>query len=292
MSAERAGLASYRKTLLRVLAKLASRSYASEPKMSDQVLCNIQDGIATITLHRPGNGNAIDLALGKAFAAAVDRVAANKSVRALLLRGSGDAFCVGGDIAEMQQTNDLAGFFASAIATLHAAVHKLAALPVPVVTAINGAVAGGGIGLALCGDIALASESMKLRGGYSAIGLTPDLGASWYLTRRAGPARAKSILFLNKPLSAHQCLDIGLVDAVFPDEKLAAEAQALVQRLAGSATLSLQRIKKLVDGVAARSLQEHLNLELSYMIASASTKDARAGIRAFMEKREPGFQGA
>lgn len=259
--------------------------------MSNHVLLNIQDGVATITLHRPDNGNAIDLALGKALVAAVERVAADSSVRALLLTGCGKAFCVGGDIAEMLQKEDLQAYLGPAVANLHTAVAQLADLPIPIVTAINGAVGGGGIGLALCGDIVLASESMKLRGGYSAIGLTPDLGASWYLARRAGPARARNILFLNRPLGAPDCLASGLVDEVLPDSALAAKASALVRRLAAGATLSLGRIKDLVDGVDKRSFREHLALEARYMVASAGTEDAREGVRAFMEKREPRFRG-
>jgi 2-(1,2-epoxy-1,2-dihydrophenyl)acetyl-CoA isomerase len=265
--------------------------HANGVNVADEVLCTIEDNIATIMLHRPDNGNAIDLALGKALAAVINRVAADSSVRALLISGTGKAFCVGGDIAEMLQVASLPEFLEPALAVLHAAVHKLGELPVPVVTAINGPVGGGGIGLALCGDFVLASESMKLRGGYSAIGLTPDLGASWYLARRAGPARAKQILFLNKTVSARECLDLGLVDAVYPQQDLEREAQALVRRLAASATLSLKRIKHLVDGAATRSFQQHLDLEARTMVASAGSEDAHEGIRAFIEKREPEFRG-
>jgi 2-(1,2-epoxy-1,2-dihydrophenyl)acetyl-CoA isomerase len=170
-------------------------------------------------------------------------------------------------------------------------VRALAALPVPVVSAVQGAVAGGGIGLALCADVVLAAESMRLRGGYTAIGLTPDLGASWFLTRRAGEARAKEIFFQNRAFTAKECLALGIVDAVHPDALLGAEAQALARRLADGATAALGRAKLLVDGAAGRTLEQHLALEQGSMVASARTDDSREGLAAFLEKRNPKFTG-
>jgi 2-(1,2-epoxy-1,2-dihydrophenyl)acetyl-CoA isomerase len=267
-----------------------------EGNMSDLVLYELRDGVATITLNRPGAGNAIDRALGAAFADIIDLLAAQVSaaqvtLRAVLLTGGGDRFCVGGDISEMLQAVSLPGLMEASIPRLHAAMARLAALPCPIVTAINGPVGGGGIGLALCGDIVLAARSMKLRGGYSAIGLSPDLGASWYLARRAGAAQAKRILFLNQPVGAEECLALGLVDAVYPDERLAAEAQALTARLAAGATASFGRIKELVDGTGLRTFEEQLALEAHHMVASAGSDDAGEGVRAFVEKRNPAFQG-
>jgi 2-(1,2-epoxy-1,2-dihydrophenyl)acetyl-CoA isomerase len=264
--------------------------------MSNLVLCDLRDGVATITLNRPGAGNAIDRDLGAAFADTVEWLAAQISalqtpLRAVLLTDSGDKFCVGGDISEMLQATNLPALMEASIPRLHAAMARLAALPCPIVTAINGPVGGGGIGLALCGDIVLAARSMKLRGGYSAIGLSPDLGASWCLARRAGAAQAKRILFLNQPVGAEECLALGLVDAVYPDERLVEEAQALAGRLAAGATASLGRIKELVDGTGMRTFEEQLALEARHMIASAGSDDAGEGVRAFVEKRNPAFRG-
>ncbi|KRB75163.1 enoyl-CoA hydratase/isomerase family protein [Noviherbaspirillum sp. Root189] len=259
--------------------------------MSDLVLYDLRDGVATITLSRPDAGNAIDEAFGLAFGAVVDRLAAQVGVRAVLLTGSGKKFCVGGNIDEMRNTADLTALMQAGIPRLHAAMARLAELPCPIITAVNGPVGGGGIGLALCGDIVLAAQSMKLRGGYSAIGLSPDLGASWQLARRAGAAQAKRILFLNESVGADECLALGLVDAVYPDERLAEEARTLAARLATGATASFGRIKQLVDGAVTRSLQEQLALEANHMIASADSHDGREGVRAFVEKRSPAFRG-
>jgi 2-(1,2-epoxy-1,2-dihydrophenyl)acetyl-CoA isomerase len=259
--------------------------------MSDLVLYAFHDGAAILTLNHPEKGNAIDLALGRALISAIDRAAVQPGLRVLLIQAAGKAFCVGGDIGEMQRAPDLPGFLAPAIDSLHQAVQKLAALPAPIVAVVQGAVGGGGIGLALCGDFVLAGEAMKLRGGYSAIGLTPDLGASWYLARRAGAAKAKNILFLNDVLDADACLQAGVVDAVYPDHELAEAGRALAARLAAGATLSLQRIASLVDGAAGRTLQQQLELERGYMVASAATDDGIEGLRAFTEKRGPVFCG-
>lgn len=259
--------------------------------MAGLVLCEIADGIGTITLNRPDKGNAIDAVLGKELIAAVDEVARNQLVRAVLLTGNGKAFCVGGDLGEMRAASDLSALMEIAIGPLHAAIHRLATLPVPVIAALNGPIGGGGVGLALCADLVLAAESMKLRGGYSAIGLTPDLGSAWFLARRAGDARAKDILFLNRPLGAAECLGLGIVNAVYPDSELKEQARQIARQLAHSATLSLQRIKHLVDGAAPRSLEEHLALERDYMIASARSEDGREGVAAFIEKRDPQFSG-
>jgi 2-(1,2-epoxy-1,2-dihydrophenyl)acetyl-CoA isomerase len=259
--------------------------------MAPLVRCEVADGVATITLNRPEKGNALSTALGKQLREAACDLASQKSVRAVLLTGGGKTFCVGGDISEMQEGPDLESYMKAAVPPLHAAIRALANLQVPVVAALNGAVAGAGIGLALCADLVLAGESMKLRSGYSAIGLTPDLGAAYFLAVRAGAARAKEIMFLNRTLTAAECLEWGIVNAVHPDALLQAEAQQLAKQLSGSASLSLGRIKHLVNAASRSLLEDHLALEQTYMVTTASSHDAREGVAAFLEKRPPSFCG-
>jgi 2-(1,2-epoxy-1,2-dihydrophenyl)acetyl-CoA isomerase len=141
----------------------------------------------------------------------------------------------------------------------------------------------------LCGDIVLAAESMKLRGGYSAIGLTPDVGGSWFVTQRAGVARAKDIFLTNRPVPAVECLRMGLVDAVYPDAELAAAARSLGHQLAKGPAQSQARIKALINAASHHSLLHHLDAERDAMYASGDTEDGREGIRAFIEKRAPKF---
>lgn len=257
------------------------------------VLLERRDGIAVITLNRPERANVLDLELSAALVAAVHRLADDTAgLRAVLLQAHGPHFCGGGDIGDfVRARGDIGALLDAHIPPLHAAIARLAALPVPMVSAVQGPVGGGGIGLALCADIVLAAESMKLRGGYTAIGLTPDAGASWLLARRAGTARAKEIFLTNQPVSAQRCLEWGIVSAVWPDAELADRAQALVAQLARGATAALGRAKQLVDSAPLHTLAEHLEHEHRAMVASGRTADAVEGVTAFAEKRAPDFTG-
>jgi 2-(1,2-epoxy-1,2-dihydrophenyl)acetyl-CoA isomerase len=258
--------------------------------MSEPILLDSRNGIARITLNRPERGNTLDLELAVAFNNAINAIANDPSVRAVLLTGAGRIFCAGGDITSFVSAGEnLAQMIDDLLGILNGAMLKLATLPVPVVSALNGPVGGGGIGLALCADMVLAGNSVKLRGGYAAIGLTPDVGASWFLTRRVGPSRAKQVFFLNRPLLARECLAWGIVDCVYQDEQLMEEAEKLVVQLAQGPARVLGRIKKLVDGALDLGLAEHLGLEREYMVASGRSDDAREGVHAFVEKRAPNF---
>jgi len=258
--------------------------------MSTAVLLEHRDGVAFLTLNRPERANVLDLETSAALAAAIDALAADRSLRVVLLGARGRHFCAGGDIGDfVRSIGALGELLDTHIPALHRAIFQLATLPVPVVSALNGPIGGGGIGLALCADVVLAAESMKLRGGYSAIGLTPDAGSSWFLARRAGEAKAKEIFFTNEALSARECLEAGIVSQVLPDDALQARAEALAVSLARGATGSLARIKRLVDGAAERSLEAQLALEHHCMVESGHSADAIEGVSAFAEKRAPAF---
>lgn len=258
--------------------------------MNQPVLLARQHAVATITLNRPEQGNAIDAEAARALIGCIDAVAADTAVRAVVLRAAGRQFCAGGNIgAFLHAGTGLSSMLDELLGPLHAALYKLATLPVPVISAVNGPVGGGGIGLALCADIVLAAESMKLRGGYSAIGLTPDAGSSWLLTRRIGAMRAKQLFFTNGVLSARQCLEMGIVSEVVPDEELLARTDALAETLAQGPTAALGRIKQLVDGAHERTLHAQLDLEHQMMVESAASAHAAEGIAAFTERRTPRF---
>lgn len=258
--------------------------------MSSAVLLTCSDGIATLTLNRPDRANVLDAEMSAALVDAVDAIAADRGVRAVLLQARGRQFCGGGDIREFVSCiDDLACRIDANIPPVHRMLHRLATLPVPVASALNGPIGGAGIGLALSADIVLAAESMKLRGGYSAIGLTPDVGASWLLARRAGEARAKEILFTNDLLSARECLQFGIVSKVVADNELEASASTLVAALAKGAGGSFAAVKLLVDGASLRTLEEHLDLEHRHMVEASRSADAVEGVMAFSQKRTPVF---
>lgn len=250
-----------------------------------------RQGIARITLDRPGEANTMTLKAAGAFAKAVDEIAA-AAPRVVLLTGRGRMFCAGGDIGEFARHLDhFDRLIEDILVVLHPAVVRLSAMPVPVVTAINGSFGGAGLGLALCGDFAYAASSVKLRTGYVALGLSPDAGSSYFLARRIGAARAKQLFFTNEALDAPRLLAAGIVDAVFPDDALLPEAEALCERLAKASTGSLGVIKTLCDGAAGRTLADHLALEKRLLEERARGGDAREGIAAFLERRPAVFGG-
>lgn len=250
---------------------------------------HVANGVGHIVLNRPEGANALNSELSRDFADAVAQ-AERADVGAILLSAHGKQFCAGGDINEfVERRADFDALIVSMLDVLHPAIHRLATLPLPVVSAVQGAIGGAGIALALCADLVLASSAMKLRGGYSAIGLSPDLGASYYLARRAGAARAKNILLTNRALNAEQCLDWGLVDEVHAPEALLPAATALARQLAAGATQSLGGIKRLCDGATGHDLRTHLELERAALLHCARSADAREGVSAFVQKRSPVF---
>jgi 2-(1,2-epoxy-1,2-dihydrophenyl)acetyl-CoA isomerase len=262
-----------------------------QARQTDGIRWSVADGVGHITLDRPERANTIGLAQGSALARAVDEVL-DARPRAVLLTGTGRIFCAGGDIGEMTGARERIDVLIGRILDLvHPAIERLSRAPVPVVSALNGAVGGAGVGLALCADTVIAIASMKLRTGYAAIGLSPDAGASYFLARRVGSERAKQLFFLSEPIDAQRCLALGIVDAVHADAEFAGAAEALAARLAACATGSLARIKQLCDGIGARGLREHLDLERALLQQASREPDAAEGTRAFLEKRAPRFAG-
>lgn len=249
----------------------------------------VQDGIGRIELRRSAQANAIDLPTGRALARAIDAVLLS-SPKVVLLSAQGPIFCAGGDIAAFVHAGEqLPQLVGDILEPVHPAIERLASGPAPVVAAVSGPIGGAGVGVALCADFVLASTTMKLRTGYAALGLSPDVGASWFLTRRVGVQRAKQWFMLSDAVDAQQCLEYGAVDALYPPEELAAAAQALVTRLASGARGSLAAIKHLCDGAARRTLAEHLALEHRLLREASHSADAREGIAAFIARRAPQF---
>jgi len=259
--------------------------------MSSAILWEIRNRVGHIVLNQPERGNPIGSAMAQALVQAVRR-AGSADIGAVLISARGKQFSVGGDVGEfLQNRAQLPALIAQILDLLHPAMHSLATLPVPVISAIQGPLGGGGIGLALCADLVLAADNAFLRGGYAALGLSPDLGVSYYLARRAGAARAKYLLMSNRPVPAQDCLRLGLFDELHEPQALQAAAQALAEELAAGAASSMASIKRLCDAAHAQSLQAHLAAERSAMLGCARSTDCDEGITAFVEKRPPLFQG-
>ena len=250
----------------------------------------ISDDIGRIVLKRPERANALGLKSSRALVHAIDEVLARKP-RAILLTGEGRVFCAGGDIEEFVAAGEgLPALVDDILEPLHPALLRLST-NAALVVAVNGPAGGAGVGLALCGDFVLAAESMKLRTGYAAIGLSPDAGASYFLARRVGPVRAQQLLMLSDAIDSQRCLAWGAVDALHADAELAAASEALVVRLARGASASFGGIKALCAGAPGRPFEEHLAMERKLLRERAGSADAREGVAAFMAKRAPRFIG-
>ena len=244
----------------------------------------ISDDIGRIVLKRPERANALGLKSSRALVHAIDEVLARKP-RAILLTGEGRVFCAGGDIEEFVAAGEgLPALVDDILEPLHPALLRLSTNAAPLVVAVNGPAGGAGVGLAL-------AESMKLRTGYAAIGLSPDAGASYFLARRVGPVRAQQLLMLSDAIDSQRCLAWGAVDALHADAELAAASEALVVRLARGASASFGGIKALCAGAPGRPFEEHLAMERKLLRERAGSADAREGVAAFMAKRAPRFIG-
>jgi len=259
----------------------------------DTVTLAHADGVATITLNRPDAFNALDLTLGRELFHAVLEVDDDVSVRAVVVTGAGKAFCAGGDVKAFVDNLGRIGAHIKELTTyLHGAVSRLARTEKPVIVAVNGVAAGGGMSFALCGDLVLAAESARFTMAYSKIAATPDGSSSYYLPRLIGLRRAMELYFTNRVLSAREAQEWGLVTRVVPDAELAKEAQALARELAQGPTKAFGAAKRLFHQSTSESLETQMELEAQAIAASGRTEDFRAGIGAFAAKQPaPTFRG-
>jgi 2-(1,2-epoxy-1,2-dihydrophenyl)acetyl-CoA isomerase len=257
--------------------------------MSDTVTREDADGVATITLQQPGLSHALRTDL----LALVREVAADDAVRAVLLTGSGRAFCVGQDLAE--HVGSLRGDAASSLRVVeeeyNPLVLALSALRVPVVVGVNGAAAGAGLGIALAGDLRVAAAGAKFTTAFTGIGLSSDSGLASRLVHCVGASRATQLLLLPEPFPAETALEWGLVHRVVPAEQVREEAHALAARLAAGPTAAYQAVKTVLATAATDPLERTLELEARLQTELGRTEDHREAVEAFLAKRAPRFTG-
>lgn len=250
------------------------------------------DGVARLTLNRPASGNALDLALATALMEAAIDCDEDPSVRAILLTGSGRLFCAGGDVSTFAKAGEHLPVLLKQITTYaHAAITRFARTEKPVITAVNGPVAGGGVGLAVVGDIVLMAPEAHFTLAYTALGLSPDCGASWLLPRLIGMRRAQEACLTNRRIGPEEAERIGLVTRLVETGTLAAEAEEVAQQLAKAATRGLGATKRLLVDSANQSLEAQLDAESRSIAALSRTPDGREGIAAHTARRAPQFTG-
>jgi 2-(1,2-epoxy-1,2-dihydrophenyl)acetyl-CoA isomerase len=253
----------------------------------------VDQGVATIQLNRPEAGNAIDLTLVEDFYEAVFRAGDDPAVRAVLLGGAGRSLSTGGDLAMFAglEKGELPGRLRQMIDLYHLALDRLTRMDAPVVCAVRGAAAGGGLGLLHAADVVIAAEDSKFALGYAALGLPSDGGNTWFLPRLVGLRRAQQLMLLNPVLTGPEALDWGLVTELAPADEVEERARQLAVRLATGPTLAFGRMKRLLRDSWTNDLSGQLSAETTQMAEAGASDDAAEGIAAFMAKRRPAFYG-
>jgi 2-(1,2-epoxy-1,2-dihydrophenyl)acetyl-CoA isomerase len=248
-----------------------------------------RDGaVLTITLNRPDVLNALNTPTHKALAAAL-KDARGEDVRAVVLTGAGRGFCVGQDLTEFQEA---AGDIAARLRdTYHPNVRAIRALEKPVIAAVNGATAGAGLSLACVCDIRIASDAATFVPAFINIGLVPDSGGSYFISRLLGPARAFEWMSSGRRLTAAEAHAWGLVSEVVEADVLPARAAERAAELAAMPTRGIGMTKRLFDAAPTATVEEQLEREAQLQAAATQTEDFREGVTAFFEKRPPSFSG-
>jgi 2-(1,2-epoxy-1,2-dihydrophenyl)acetyl-CoA isomerase len=256
----------------------------------ESVRLETSDAIATITLDRPEALNALDRSMKNGVLAALRRVERDRSVRALVLTGAGRAFCAGQDLREPfgGPHPTLADELRLRYNPVILAIRRIAK---PVIAAVNGVAAGAGCSLALACDLRIAAEGASFVLAFGRVGLVPDSGATWFLPRIVGLARAAELALVGDPLSADEAARIGLVSRVVPAEALLDEARALARRIADGSPLSMALTKRALQYSAGAGLEDALEHEAELQGIAGRSKDHEEGVAAFREKRAARFTG-
>lgn len=246
--------------------------------------------VLQMTLDRPEAGNALNIPLAQALLKAAIAADEDESIRCVVLTGRGRLFCGGGDVTEFAVPRDEAAVHIKEItAYLHAAITRLMRMAKPLVTSVNGPAAGAGLGLAIMGDVAIATRSAHFTAAYGAIGLTPDCGVTWLLPRLVGLRRAQEMVITNRRVAADEAAAMGLVSRVVEDAELAAETDETALQLASSASSAIGRSRALLLASYGAPLEAQLDAESRSIAASVRTPHGRAGIAAYLARRRPVF---
>jgi len=254
-----------------------------------------RDGAVTIlTLNRPDVLNSFDERLTEALNAALADCAADAAIRAVVITGAGRSFSAGQDLADRLAMIEKGGdvhLGDELRRRYHPAIAAIREMRKPVIAAVNGVVAGAGLGVAVACDIRVASSSATFRPAWGRVGLVPDAGSAFFLPRLVGWGRALDMVLTGDPVSADEALRIGLVTRVWPDAEFAVKWRELAQMLAGGATAAFALTKEGLNAAMARGFAEFLDHEAELQDRAGRTRDYAEGVRAFSEKRPAKMEG-
>jgi 2-(1,2-epoxy-1,2-dihydrophenyl)acetyl-CoA isomerase len=258
--------------------------------MTDGLRVEIDGPVATLTLDRPEALNALTVPMKVALRAALERIAGDRAVRAVILTGAGRAFCAGQDLAEREQP-DATPLEVEVRERYNPIIRALRSMDQPVIAAVNGVAAGAGASLAFACDLRIAAEEARFVLAFGRIGLVPDSGATWFLPRIVGPARAAEMALVGDPVDAAGALRIGLVSKVVPAEALLDEVRAIADKIATSAPRAVALTKHALDRSWSLDLDAVLDDEARLQGEAGASADHAEGLAAFREKRPPRFTG-
>jgi 2-(1,2-epoxy-1,2-dihydrophenyl)acetyl-CoA isomerase len=257
------------------------------------VLQQLDQGLLTITMNRPDRRNAMNPELTRGLVEAARRATEDHEVRAVLLKGAGGTFCVGGDVKAMAEGRAPLPF-EPRMANLRRSMEVsriLHEMPKPVVAQLDGAAAGAGLSIALACDLRVASASCKITTAFVKVGLSGDYGGTYFLTHMLGSAKARELYLTSPVLSAEAALALGIVTKVVPDAELGAAAHELAMSLAQGPSVTLGYIKRNINNAEHLSLEACLDAEAIHHSRAGETADHKEAAKAFVEKRKPVFQG-
>ena len=258
--------------------------------MTEGLRVEVDGPVATITLDRPEALNALTVAVKVALREALEAIAADRAVRAVILTGAGRAFCAGQDLAERERP-DAAPLDEELRERYNPIILALRSMGQPVIAAVNGVAAGAGASLAFACDLRIAATDARFVLAFGKIGLVPDSGATWFLPRLIGQARAAELAFVGDPISAEEALRIGLVSRVVPADDLLTDARTIADRIAAGAPLANALTKTALERAATIDLETALEGEAKLQGIAGASADHAEGLAAFREKRAPRFSG-
>jgi len=262
--------------------------------MNDMVLQKLEGGLLTITMNRPERKNALNPEMVAGLVEAARRAADDPEVRAVLFKGAGGSFCVGGDVKSMAAGRAPLPFEVK-MANLRRGMEVsriLHQMPKPVVAQLDGAAAGAGLSMALSCDLRVASESCKITTAFAKVGFSVDYGGTYFLTQLLGSARARELYLTSPVLTAKEAHAIGMVTKVVPDAEIDAAAHELALSLAQGPSIALGFIKRNINNAEHLPLEDCFDGEAIHHTRCSDTEDHKEAAKAFVEKRKPAFRGA
>ena len=263
--------------------------------MGQELLEELKDKVAVLTLNRPDRLNAMSPPMLDALLEALPRLAADPEIGVVVLTGAGRGFCAGGDVKAMAEGREFGGTTleekAQALRSRMEVSRWLHEMPKPTIAMVRGAAAGAGLSLALACDLRVASDSARFATAFARVGYSGDFGGSWFLTQLVGTAKARELYFTADIMDAQQALALGIVNRVVPDVRLEDETMALAARLARGPRIAYRYMKRNFNAAESGTLKDLLDLEAWHHTRCGMTEDHREAAKAFVEKREPVFRG-